>query len=420
MYTLYTILTAALVVLALPALLWRERGTGKYRRTFRERMGFSANGLPKAGAPCVWVHAVSVGEALAARPLVERLKERFPETPVYVSTTTMTGRAVAERSLGRADGLFYAPFDWPRPVRRTLRRLNPRLLVLVETEIWPNLIHEARRHGARVVLVNGRISRRSFVRYSWIRGLLARVLAEMDLFLMQSEVHAERIRRMGAPPERVQAFGNLKFEAVPRHIAAAELLKRLGGRGPLFVAGSTVLGEEEAVLAAYRALKKAAPEARLLLAPRHPERFSAVFEMARATGFTCARRSGLGGSWEGADVLLLDTLGELAQVYSAATVVFVGGSLVPTGGHNVLEAAVHGKAIVVGPHMENFQEIADLFLGAEAMLQVAGASALPDAIVDLATDPGRRQRMGEAAQNLMERHQGALDRTIDALAPLLA
>jgi len=416
-YLAYTVVTAALVVLAAPFFLWKGRGTGKYVRTFRERM----NG-PVLSADCgsIWIHAVSVGEVLAARPLIERLKERFPGLPLFVSTTTVTGNAVAQKAAARADGLFFAPFDWPRPVRRTLARLKPRLLVLVETEIWPNLIHEARRRGIRVAVVNGRISPRSFRRYLWVRRLLTRVLHEVDLFLMQSDAHSDRIRRIGAPGDRVRTIGNLKYDALSR-TGASETLARLisPGEGPLWVAGSTAEGEDTFVLDAFRALRTRRPGARLLIAPRHPERFDAVFALAQASGFRTARRSTLDGPWSG-DVLVLDSLGELAAVYSLATVVFVGGSLVPSGGHNVLEAAVHGKAVIVGPHMENFQEIADLFTAAGALVQVPSAGALSAAVVDLATDDARRRQVGEAARALIDVHRGALDRTVEALSSLVA
>jgi len=416
-YALYTLVTAGLAILAAPFLLWKGRGTGKYVRTFRERM--NGPGLSAEGGS-IWVHAVSVGEVLAARPLIERLKERFPGLPLFVSTTTVTGNAVAQKAAARADGLFFAPFDWPRPVRRTLTRLKPRLLVLVETEIWPNLIHEARRRGIRVAVVNGRISPRSFRRYLWVRRLLTHVLHEVDLFLMQSDAHSDRVRRIGAPSDRVRTVGNLKYDALSRTGASDGLVRLVALDGaPLWVAGSTAEGEEPAILEAFRALRGRFPEIRLLIAPRHPERFETVFNLVSASGWRVERRSTLTAPWTG-DVLVLDTLGELAPVYSLATLVFVGGSLVPLGGHNVLEAAVHGKAVIVGPHMENFQEIADLFTSERALVQVPSAAALPAAVLDLMTDEPRRRRIGDAARGLIDGHRGALDRTVEALSALVA
>ena len=422
LYLLYTVLVSLGFVLALPVYLWKGRATGKYLATFRERMGRLPDGIASTG-PSIWIHAVSVGEVLAARVLVRPLKRAFPDHRVFISTTTMTGQAVARASAHGADGLFYAPFDWPGPVRHALAALRPRLLLLVETELWPNLIHEARRYGARVAVVNGRISDRSFGRYRLARFFLRRVLAEVDLLLMQTDEYARRVVEIGAPPGRVRVVGNLKYDALePPEVpeGLARLLSGAGG-GPLCVAGSTVAGEEERVLAAFRLVHDAFPGARLVIAPRHPERFDEVPPRVEAAGFRCARRTRLGDQpWREAEVLLLDTIGELARVYPAATVVFVGGSLVPAGGHNVLEPAVAGRAVVVGPHMENFQEIAETFLAEGALVQVASEDGLAAALLDLLRDPGRREEIGRRARALVERNRGALDATLDALGRLVA
>ncbi|MBI3932487.1 MAG: 3-deoxy-D-manno-octulosonic acid transferase [Acidobacteria bacterium] len=424
MYALYSLLLAVAVVLSLPYFLWKGRGTGKYLATFRERIGRLPAELVAGGPrpPSVWVHAVSVGEVLAARPLLAALKERFPGHRLVVSTTTVTGHAVARTSLQGVDALFYAPFDWPGPVRTALAAVNPALLVLVETELWPNLIHEARRRGARVAVVNGRISPRSFPRYLWIRSFLSRVLADVDLFLMQGDAHAERIRAMGAPPERVRVLGNLKFDALMAPEVPESLARLLAPRSdrPLWVAGSTVAGEEEMVLDAFRQVRERLPDAGLVVAPRHAERFALVPPLVEGAGFRCRRRSQLEGAWTDGEVLVLDTLGELAHVYPLATVVFVGGSLAPAGGHNVLEAAVAGKAVVVGPHMENFQEIADLFRAEGAMVQVGSPDELTREIVGLLTDEARRNAIGARARALVDRHRGAVRGTVEALAGLVA
>jgi 3-deoxy-D-manno-octulosonic-acid transferase len=421
LYLLYTALISIGFVLAVPFYLWKGRATGKYLATFRERMGRLPEGIVAEG-PSIWIHAVSVGEVLAARILVKPLKQRFPGHRVFISTTTMTGRAVARVSTGGADGLFYAPFDWPGPVRRALLALKPRLLLLVETELWPNLIHEARRHGARVAVVNGRISDRSFGRYRLVRFFLRRVLAEVDLLLMQTQEYARRIVVIGAPPERVRVVGNLKYDAVEPPQVPDGLVRLLSGSsGPLWVAGSTVAGEEETVLGAFRRACEAFPDARLLIAPRHPERFDDVQVRIEGAGFGCVRRTRLGDQpWRGDEVLLLDTIGELARVYPAASVVFVGGSLVPSGGHNVLEPALAGKAVIVGPHMENFQEIAERFLAEGALVQVGSEEELGSALLDLLGDAGRREEIGRRARGLVERNRGALDATLDALGRLLA
>jgi len=424
-YFLYSFLLAVAFVFSAPFYLWKGRGTGKYLRTLADRMGRRPEDMPQAGGPSIWIHAVSVGEVLAARILVQPLKARFPGHRVFVSTTTLTGNAVARDTVRGADGVFFAPFDFARPVARVLDRLDPALLVLVETEIWPNLIHHARRRGARIAVINGRISPRSFPRYRRVRPLLRHVLAEVDLFLMQGDAHRARMLEMGAPPERVHVVGNLKYDAVREPEAPAALRRALGQDGPdprpLWVAGSTVEGEEEAVLSAFAALRRRHAGARVVIAPRHPERFAAVADLVARRGLACARRTLLpDGGWNGGDILVLDTLGELAQVYPLATVVFVGGSLARAGGHNVLEPAVAGKAIIVGPHMENFQEIASAFLAEDALVQVGDAAGLTDAVVRLFADAAARDALGSRAQRIVARNRGALDRTVDALAALLA
>jgi 3-deoxy-D-manno-octulosonic-acid transferase len=424
-YLLYSLLLAVAFVASAPFYLWKGRGTGKYLRTLTGRMGRFPEDMPPAGGPSIWIHAVSVGEVLAARILVQPLKARFPGHRVFVSTTTLTGNAVARDEIRGADAVFFAPFDLTRPVVRVLDRVNPALLVLVETEIWPNLIHHARRRGARIAVVNGRISPRSFPRYRRVRPLLRRVLAEVDLFLMQGDAHRARMLEMGAPPERVRVAGNLKYDALRAPETPAPLRLALGQDGPeprpLWVAGSTVEGEEEAVLQAFSALRRRHAAARLVIAPRHPERFAAVADLVARSGMECARRTLLpDGGWKGGDVLVLDTLGELAQVYPMATVVFVGGSLARAGGHNVLEPAVAGKAIIVGPHMENFREIAAEFLAEEALVQVRDAAGLTDAVVGLFADGAARDALGARARGIVARNRGALERTVDALAGLLA
>jgi len=425
LYLAYSLGLALAFFLALPWFLWKGRATGKYLRTFRERMGRLPVYLNVDGDRSIWIHAVSVGEVLAARPLIAALKERFPAHRVFVSTTTMTGNAVARKSVRGTDGLFYAPFDWPGPVRKALDTLNPALLVLVETELWPNLIHEARRRGTRVAVVNGRVSLRSFSRYRRVRRFLKKVLADVDLFLMQGQAHAERIREMGAPSERVRVTGNLKFDAVEAARPPERLARLILGDGhhrrPLWVAGSTVAGEEEIILQAFHRVREGLPGTGLIVAPRHPERFSEVPALIEAAGFRCLRRTGLDpGVWRDGEVVLLDTLGELAQLYPLATVVFVGGSLVPSGGHNILEPAMAGKAVVVGPHMANFQEIADQFRAEGALVQVSSAEELAREVLSLLTDDERRRRLGERARNLIDRNRGALRGTVDALSGLVA
>ncbi|MFI5006879.1 MAG: 3-deoxy-D-manno-octulosonic acid transferase [Solirubrobacterales bacterium] len=422
---IYNVVLTLGFVLALPWFLWKGRATGKYFRTFRERMGRLPVYLNMDGDRSIWIHAVSVGEVLATRPLIPALKQRYPNHKVYLSTTTMTGNEVAQKSMRGVEGFFFAPFDFPGPVKRVLATLNPSLLVIMETEIWPNLIHEAHRRGTRIAIVNGRISPKSFAGYRRIRRFLRGVLAEVDVFLMQGEAHAWRIRELGAPLERVRVTGNLKFDAVAAERTPERLARIIAGESGrhrlLWVAGSTVAGEEELILRAYHSVRERVPHAGLVIAPRHPERFAEVPGLVESAGFRCVRRTTLDpGAWHGGEVVLLDTLGELAQVYSLATVVFVGGSLVPSGGHNILEPAVAGKPVIVGPYMENFQEIADQFRAEGAMVQVASAEELAREVTSLLTDEVRRRSLGERAKSLVDRNRGALRNTIDGLAGLVA
>ena len=423
MYFVYNLLFGLGFVLALPYYLWKGRASGKYLQTFRERMGALPVYLNVDGERSIWIHAVSVGEVLTARTLIEPLKLRFPKHRVFLSTTTVTGNAVARKSVRGLDGLFFAPLDFPGPVRKALETLNPALLLVMETELWPNLIHEASRRGAKVALANGRIPPRSFARYKTFRWFWRRVLSEVDLFLMQAEPHAQRIVAMGAPSGRVNVPGNLKYDAVFDVRPQERLIRIVAARPerPLWVAGSTVEGEEALVLRAFQRVRERVPGAALLIAPRHPERFASVPLLVEAAGYRCRRRSDTEpGGWKNGEVLLLDTLGELAQVYPLASAVFVGGSLVPAGGHNVLEAAAAGKPVVVGPHMENFQEIADEFRGQGALVQVRSAEELGDTIAALLADERRGGELAERARAIIARNRGACARTIESLAGLVA
>ncbi|MCU0241600.1 MAG: 3-deoxy-D-manno-octulosonic acid transferase [Vicinamibacteria bacterium] len=411
------------ITLALPYYLCKGLTTGKYFGSWRERLGRLRAEVNPEQQRSIWIHAVSVGEVLVARPLLAPIKQQYPQYRLILTTTTRTGQALARRTLaGQVDAICYAPLDWPAAVNRALAIVNPALLVLVETELWPNLIHAAHRRGTKVALINGRISPRSFPRYRRVRAWLRPVLAEIDLLLMQAEAHADRIVAIGAPKARVRTVGNLKYDCLGDGCAAPSWLRAdTGVKAPLFVAGSTVEGEEAWVLGAFRQARAIDPRLRLLLAPRHPERFDEVFRLITAQGWQVARRTSMAPcGWASGDVLLLDTIGELASVYTAAAVVFVGGSLVARGGHNILEAAVAGKAVIVGPHMENFQEIADAFLAQDALVQIAHADDLAATLLSLLEDAARREAIGARARALIEHHRGAGERTLGALKELLS
>jgi 3-deoxy-D-manno-octulosonic-acid transferase len=421
-YPLYNVGLLFMFTLTLPYFLYKGCVSGKYFSSFRERLGRLPTGLNPHRRRSIWIHAVSVGEVLAVRPLLARLRERFPERRLILSATTHTGHALAHKSVvNDVDAIFYTPFDFTSAVRHALQTVNPELLILAETELWPNLIHLSHASGTRVAVINGRISPRSFPRYRRVRRLLAIVLAEVDLMLMQSERNARRAVELGAPAERVRVPGNIKYDCLDDGAPCPELRRIIGAQKPLWVAGSTVEGEEQDVLAAFRALRSVSPEARLLLAPRHPERFDEVAAFVAASGFECVRRTCLSnGEWTGGDVMLLDTIGELAAAYPLADLVFVGGSLVARGGHNILEPAVAGKAVVVGPHMENFQEMVDEFRADDAIEQVGSGADLTRAVVDLLSDEDRRREIGARARMIINRNRGACDRTIEALESLLA
>jgi 3-deoxy-D-manno-octulosonic-acid transferase len=343
------------------------------------------------------------------------------------STTTIAGQQAA-RQLQHLDGVFYFPFDWAFIVRRTLDLVKPRVFIMMETEIWPNLLRECRARGVRTVLVNGRISARSFPRYRLVAPLFARVLADVDRFCMQTEESSRRLVALGADPSRVTMTGTLTCEALARAAPAAsarprdQVLRffRVAPERPVLVAGSTMRGEEAAILRAFLRVKAIAPSALVVIAPRHPQRFAEVERLASDAGFVAVRRSELAIDAEPrADVVVLDTIGELAPLYQIATAVFIGGSLVDRGGHNILEPAVFGRPIVFGPHMQNFKEIAESFLANDAALQVTD-DQLDAVLSSLLTDPVRRAGLGAAARALVDANRGAKEKTlavIEELAP---
>ena len=425
MYFLYTLALGVALVAYLPVLAWRTVRRGGSAASLRQRLGALPVPFNLDGEPSIWVHAVSVGETLTARALTAALRERYPSLRLFLSTTTATGQEIARRDVPDLDGIFYMPVDLPFAVRRTLARVRPRLLVIIETEIWPNLLRACRRSGVRTVLINARISDRSYPRYRLVRPWLRRVVADIGRICAQSPENARRLVDLGADPSRVVVTGSLKYDSLPppavpaRGVGVQRVLRffRTAPGRTVLVAGSTLEGEETVVLRAFRRLQIERPGALLVIAPRRPERFGDVERLAREEGFGVERRSALTIDAEPrADVVVLDTIGELAQVYQVATVVFVGGSLVEAGGHNILEPAAYGKPVVTGPHMQNFREIADAFLAAGALVTVRSESELGEALCALAADPAERRRIGEAGRAIVEANRGARGRTLDAIA----
>jgi 3-deoxy-D-manno-octulosonic-acid transferase len=428
MHLLYSVLTLVVFVVVSPYFLYQAVRYKKYIGSLRQRLGFLPITFNVDAEESIWIHAVSVGEALTARALAADLKARYPHLRLFLSTTTIGGQQVARRSLSNIDAVFYFPFDWTFIVRRTLRLVRPRVFLMMETEIWPNLLRECRKQGVKTVMINGRISSRSYPRYRMIRPFLRRVLADVDRFCMQSEESARRIVDLGADPARVTVSGSLKFDSLELpppagHGKPRERVLRFFRLSPsrtVVVAGSTMRGEEAAVLRAVARIKATIPSALVILAPRQPERFGEVERIAGDAGFVTMRRSELPIDAEPrADVVVLDTIGELAQLYQLATAVFVGGSLADHGGHNILEPAIFGKPIVFGPHMHNFREIADAFVTNDAAIQVRSEQELDEALLTLVTDPVRRARLGAAARALVEANRGAKHRTLEVIADLL-
>lgn len=423
MHALYTALAVVFALAATPVFAYRAWRHGKYLEGLGQRFGRVPAGLNPDVDPSIWIHAVSVGEVLAARAIVPELRRRYPRLRLFLSTTTITGQQVARSRVPEVDGLFYFPLDLPWAVRRWVDRLQPTLFLMMETELWPNLLRACRAHGARTALVNGRISARSFPRYRLVRPFMRRVLADVDLCCAQSEESAQRLVALGADPARVVVTGSLKFDALDWSSGGRDRVLRFfrlrEGR-TVFMAASTLRGEDAAVLRAFRRLRTVRPDALLVIAPRHPERFAEVEEACAAEGYRVIRRTALLVDTEPpADIVVLDTVGELARLFEIATLVFVGGSLVDAGGHNILEPAVFGKPILFGPHMQNFAEIAEAFLEGGAAVQVRDEAGLEAAVLALAEDPLRRASLGAAARALVEANRGARERTLHEIERLL-
>ena len=423
MYSLYSIVLFAALVVSAPWWLLEMLRHGKYRAGLDERLGKVPDRLLNQDvAKTIWIHAVSVGEVLAISRVIDELKTQLPGWRVVVSTTTDTGQMLARERFGE-NNVFYFPVDLPFAMRAYLRTLRPKLLVLAESEFWPNLLRWARLSGAAVAVVNARVSDRSFPGYLRFHKLLRRVMQNVQLFLAQSEEDARRLIQMGAPAERVQVTGNLKFEVKPPlrpAIAAAFAAMKGEETGPLLMAGSTLEGEEAMLLEMFRQVVVRYPNAVLLLAPRHPQRFDAVAALLESSNLRYQRRS----QWKeelpiAGGVFLLDSIGELASLYEFADLAFVGGSLVPRGGHNVLEAAQFGTAILVGPYTENFRDIIEFFRKADA-LRVVTPQLLTATVLQLLEDHDERAALGRRAFDVMRSQRGATVRTVSALLELLS
>jgi 3-deoxy-D-manno-octulosonic-acid transferase len=426
MYALYSALLAFFLLLTLPYWLLQMMRHGKYRAGLRQRFGAVPPTLAGHGEkPAIWVHAVSVGEVVASSAVVRRLREKFPSHRVLISTATSTGQKLAARQFG-AENVFYFPLDFAFAVRPYLGALHPELVVVAETEFWPNFLRLAKGSGARIAVINCRISDRSFPGYqrfrSWLPRLLEKTLANVDVFLAQSEEDRRRLLEIGASESKVTVAGNLKFDVTPPpppQIVASlrEELSR-SGAGPVLVCGSTLEDEEGSLLSAFRNILANHPKAVMMLAPRHPERFAVVAELVEKLGFRMWRRSLWSGEPLAGGVFLVDSIGELAALYSLATVAFVGGSLVPRGGHNILEPALHGVPIVTGNHYENFRDVVSFFASRNAV-RIVGVAELPLVFMELIENGDERATLGRNALAALESQRGATDRTVAVLLRLM-
>jgi 3-deoxy-D-manno-octulosonic-acid transferase len=420
MYWIYSALLGLAMLVSLPYWLWQRVRHGKYRVGLEQRLGRVPESLASQ-QPVIWVHAVSVGEVLAVSGLVELLRVRFPGYRVVVSTTTDTGQKLARTKFGEGS-VFYFPLDFAFSIRPYLQALKPRLVVIAETEFWPNFLHLTHRSGSRVAIVNARISDRSWPGYKRFQSLLSGVLRQVDLFLAQTDEDCKRLIDIGAASDRVAVSGNLKFDVplppAPPIVASLRSTFQQAGSTPILVCGSTVEDEEPLLLQAFVNVLASYPKAVMILAPRHPQRFREVAKLLEDLGVHFWKRSLWSGEPIVGGVLLIDTIGELASLYALADIAFVGGSLVPRGGHNIIEPAQHGVAIVVGNHTENFRDIVGLFQSREAV-RVVGPAEFPLVLMELISHPEERAALGRRASATLQTQTGATERTVDALQSLI-
>ena len=422
MFVLYTLALIGAGVAALPHLMWRCLHGATYLQDFRERFGVRPL-EPVESDGCLWFHAASVGEVQGLQPIIAALHDRFPSRPVVLSTFTPTGKAMAQALVPQAGRIFLLPFDLPWIVGKTVRRLRPSALIVQETELWPNLFRCLGQLQVPIVLVNGRLSSRSFQRYALIRPFTRRVLGNVSLVLAQSDSSAQRFQCLGVPACKVRTVGNTNIDralkqaqSVPPHPMAPSLAGRR-----VLVAGSTHEGEEAILVSVLRRLREPFPDLCLILAPRHLERVESIVRHVRAAGLSVMPRSQHSGGTEVCppEVIVLDTLGELVSLYKLCTVAFVGGSLVPVGGHNILEPAMFAKPLLFGPHMLHFPELARILLNADGAIQVRDEAHLHAQAARLLANPSQGADIGRRARQALDSNGGALQRTCHALAAIL-
>ena len=429
MYFIYSLLLSLGFIILLPRFAVDALRSGKYVTGLRQRLG-NLPAINSNGKPIIWLHCVSVGEAQAAQSLVREIANRFPKLALVISTTTVTGQQVArELFRNEATAVFYFPIDWAWTIRRVFGRLQPAAILVMETELWPRLFSEARQRHIPVALLNGRISDKSFGRYKLVRPFIRRVLNDLTLAAMQTERDAARIRELGLPDDRTSIAGNLKFDsaaAATDSVVGNELQGRFGFNDgqPLIVAASTHAPEERVAIDAFRTVRQTHPDARLLVAPRHPKRFEEVAALLSESGFASVRRSAPPSPEDvTADVVLLDSIGELRAVYPLADIALVGGSIAAHGGHSIIEPGVHGVCTVTGPHTQNFAAVMQALLDEDALIQLREtddpAKELARVFTELLSDEPRRRAIAERARAVCDRNRGATERTIELISHLL-
>jgi 3-deoxy-D-manno-octulosonic-acid transferase len=417
MYILYNLLLIIAIVLSLPVILFKLITVPKYRGGMTQKLGRLRKGVLKAikGSRPIWVHAVSVGEVMAAHPLIRELKKKYPQRKLILSTVTVTGNFTARRRVPEADAVFYFPFDLPFIVRRVIQGINPQIVLVAETELWPNFFRELKRAGIPSAVINGRISPHSHRNYGKFKLFFSQVFDNVTLFCMQSEADAIRIKDIGADPEKVIVTGNLKFDQKLPKSTSAPVSIASGKR--VITAGSTHRGEEAALLEVFKRLREKYPDLLLIIAPRHPERFDEVEGLINKAGYDCQRRTTLKGPVK--DVLLLDTIGELRSFYSLCDIAFIGGSLVKVGGHNLLEPAAMKKPVIFSRYMFNFKEISEALLSAGGGVMVKDKAELYVQLDNLLSDKELAKQMGERAFSVIEMNSGAALKTIEAVGRLI-
>ena len=415
MARLYSLIVAVALPFALLRLLWRSRLTPAYREHWQQRLALLGDKRPRAD---IWIHAVSFGEVQAAQPLIEHLLRQHPTRPILVTTTTPTGKQRLQSLFPERVAHLYTPYDLYSIMTRFLDRVSPHLVIVMETEIWPNMLRACEERGIDVVLANARLSERSARGYARLGSFTRTTLRRFTAISAQAEADARRFRALGADPSHVRVTGSIKFDTrLPSSLLdKTEVLRRLWGpQRPVWVAASTHEGEDEQVLVAHRAVLVQYPSALLVLIPRHPERFDRVAALVKKQGFELARRSLREPCSRATQVYLGDTMGELPVLLSAADAAFVGGSLVPVGGHNLLEAAAVGVPAVTGPHVFNFASITRMLVEQEAAVQIADAAALAAQMIDWLGNAAERARVGENGLRVIEQNRGALERLLSSI-----